>query len=497
MYYVHKMNKLSSEQHAFFAQIAELAFMNPFGREREQADWQLLDLKPQAMPVNERRNLLLAKLDWQFQELTRQNRFDIRQYQGKSQGVLRLAWLVKVFSAYQQAFEDYLKAQQQAGDKALELPFAADMIEAFERAGFTREETAHYIALLFQLQRAFRFIDEAVSGTSDAMIDLRKRLWNNIFTFNPEWYLNYLCNRMEDFSLLLLGETGTGKSLVAKAIGCSGYIPFDAVSRRFVESFAVSFRAINLSQYSTGVLESELFGHKKGAFTGAIDNHRGLFATCSRHGSVFIDEIGEIEISIQVKLLNVLQDRCYSPVGSREQQRFEGRVISATNRPIEQLMEAGQFRADFYYRLCSDVITLPSLRERISQNPDELRELIASLLHRVIEFPEAELVDRIEAKIQEVVPKTYHWPGNVRELEQCIRRICITGGYQGQPLASVTQTNIAIFEADAEGKYLSAQHLLQAYCRFLYDQHNSYETVARIANLDRRTVKKYIDLGDV
>ena len=248
-----------------------------------------------------------------------------------------------------------------------------------------------------------------------------------------------------------------------------------------------------MSQYSTGVLESELFGHKKGAFTGAFENHPGLFAKCSKHGSVFIDEIGEIDIPIQVKLLNVLQERNYSPVGSHELQRFEGRVISATNRPIEQLINAGQFRKDFYYRLCSDELTLPTLRERIRQNPDELRELIASLLHRVIEAPEAELVDRIEARIQEVVPKTYHWPGNVRELEQCIRRICITGSYQSQPAVPVKQANDAIFQADAKGNYLSVQQLLQNYCRFLYNQHHSYEMVARIVGLDRRTVKKYID----
>lgn len=488
------MYKLSTSQYDFFAQIAELALVNPFSLEREQADWQILKQRPTSITVLERRKLLVAKLESQFQELTLNHRFDIRHYQDKLQEIMRLAWLSKIFYAYQQPFEVYIREQQQTGDKPLELPFATSIIQEFEHAGFTRQESTHYIALLFQLQRAFFFIDEAVSGNSEASIELRKRLWNNIFTFNPQWYLNYLCNQMEDFSLLLLGETGTGKSWVAKAIGCSGYIPFDASSRQFVESFTASFKAINLSQYSTGVLESELFGHKKGAFTGAIDNHPGVFAKCSRHGSVFIDEIGEIDIPIQVKLLTVLQDRRYSPVGSHERQRFEGRIISATNRPLEQLLETGHFRTDFYYRLCSDVITLPSLRERISQNPTELRALIARLLQRVIESPDDKLIDRIDNRINKTVPKDYHWPGNVRELEQCIRRICITGTYQGQVLAPVKKTDDSIFQADAQGKYLSAQELLQRYCKFLYNQHNNLEKVARIAGLDRRTVKKYIGL---
>ncbi len=300
---------------------------------------------------------------------------------------------------------------------------------------------------------------------------------------------------MEDFSLLLLGETGTGKSLVAKAIGCSGYIPFDSASRRFVESFTTSFKAINLSQFSPGVLESELFGHKKGAFTGATNHHPGLFAKCSRYGSVFIDEIGDIHIPIQVKLLNVLQDRCFSPVGSLEQHRFEGRVISATSRPLEQLIETGQFRTDFYYRLCSDVITMPSLRQRIHENHAELRELIARLLQRVIKSPDENLIDRIDARIKEVVPNDYHWPGNVRELEQCIRRICLTGTYQGQSFTAVKPINAVPFQMDANDNHPSAQQLLQTYCRYLYDQHQSFETVARIVNLDRRTVKKYITQG--
>ncbi len=487
------MNKLSADRLAYFARIAALAFVNPFSREREQAEWEALDLAPTGISADGRKQLLVEKLDSRFIEVSGREGFDIRRYEGKINETMHLAWLVKIFYRYQTRFDDFIKAQQQAGDKALELSFALAIVEEFERAGFTRQQTAHDIALLFQLQRAFRFIEDGVSGNSDAMVEIRERLWNNIFTFNPAWYLEYLCRRMEDFSLLLLGETGTGKSLVAKAVGCSGYIPFDVTTRRFAESFTASFTAINLSQYSSGLLESELFGHKKGAFTGAIDNHSGLFAKCSKHGSVFIDEIGEIDIPIQVKLLNVLQDRVYSPAGSREQLRFEGRVISATNRAIEQLIEDGQFRKDLYYRLCSDVITLPNLRERIRQNPDELRELIAGLLNRVIDTPDMELVDRIETRIREVVPKAYHWPGNVRELEQCIRRICITGGYQAQTLPAVNRDDASMFRADAEGNYPTAQQLLQKYCRLLYDRHHNYETVARIAGLDRRTVKKYID----
>ncbi len=487
------MYKLSTEQNRFFARIADLAFLNPFSVEREQADWQVLDLAPEAMNFADRLALIEAKLEAHFQELERQRGFNIGDYQGKIQGNMRLAWLFYVFHSFRQPFNEHIKAQQQAGDKTVELAFARAITGRFEQAGFTPPETAHYIALLFQVQRAFSFIDEAVSGDCPAIYELRMRLWNNIFTFNPAWYLNHLFERMEDFSLLLLGETGTGKSLVAKAVGCSGYIPFDPSTRRFVESFTGSFRAINLSEYSTGLLESELFGHKKGAFTGAIDNHPGLFSKCSRHGSVFIDEIGDVDMPIQVKLLNVIQDRVYSPVGSHDKHRFEGRVISATNRPIAELLERGLFRADLYYRLCSDVITLPSLRQRISENPNELHSLIARLLQRVIQTPDEDLQNRIESKIRATVAPDYHWPGNVRELEQCIRRICLTGSYQAKPLPALIQDDKALYRTEAGG-YLSASQLMQNYCRFLYAELGGFEAVARVAGVDRRTVKKYIGL---
>jgi transcriptional regulator with PAS, ATPase and Fis domain len=107
------------------------------------------------------------------------------------------------------------------------------------------------------------------------------------------------------------------------------------------------------------VIESELFGHKKGAFTGAVDDYQGTFDRCSPSGGIFLDEIGEVAIPIQIKLLQVLQEREFSPVGSHEKRRFEGRVIAATNRSVHRLRKNGQMREDFFYRLCSDMITVP------------------------------------------------------------------------------------------------------------------------------------------
>ena len=485
------MQNLQIEQRDFFKQISALAFVNPFSEQREQADCQLLNIKPGSLDLNQRNEKIQLILFEQLQKLQPLDEFQITNYRDKSREMMKFAWLFYQFHEFQTPFNQFIETQTQAGDTPIELPFAKTIIQCFQQASFTEPETEKYIALFYQLHRGFHFINSAITGDCQVIIKLRMNLWNNIFTFNPHWYLDYLCGKMEDFSTLLLGATGTGKSLAAHAIGCSGFIPFDLTKRCFKESFTRSFQSINLSQYPASLLESELFGHKKGAFTGAIEHHQGLFARCSAHGAVFIDEIGDVDIPTQVKLLNVIQDRIFTPVGSHEKIRFSGRVISATNRDIKQLRKEGAFRDDLYYRLCSDVIEVPSLHQRLQENQQELGKLIADLLKRVIDNPDHRLASRIEKQIRTNIPENYAWPGNVRELEQCIRRICLTGSYSIKEESGLTaqHTGFSLPENQSEG---TAHNLMQRYCRFLYDCYGSYEAVARVTHLDRRTVKKYI-----
>ncbi len=321
-------------------------------------------------------------------------------------------------------------------------------------------------------------------------------LWNSLFTHDIRWFESCFWDRMEDFSLLLLGETGTGKGAAAAAIGRSGFIPFDPVKNCFSESFTRNFIAINLSQYPEGVLESELFGHRKGAFTGAVEHHEGLFSRCAPHGVIFLDEIGDVGTQIQIKLLQVLQERSFSPVGSHETRRFSGRVVAATNRPLDRLMAEGRFREDFYYRLCSDVITLPPLRRRIGEEPAELDLLLGSILSRLTDgrttVREQQLVRRV---LERDLGPAYPWPGNVRELEQAVKRIIITGHYHGIAASGERGDTVEELAAAMRGGTIDAEGLLAAYCTMLHRKFATYEEVARRTNLDRRTVKKYIRAG--
>jgi transcriptional regulator with GAF, ATPase, and Fis domain len=295
---------------------------------------------------------------------------------------------------------------------------------------------------------------------------------------------------MEDFSTLLLGPTGCGKGAAAAAIGRSGFIEYDEKNNRFAESFTQTFIPINLSQYPETLLESELFGHTKGAFTGAVASHEGLFSLCGVHGSIFLDEIGEISQQVQIKLLKVLEERVFSPVGSHKQLAFHGRVIAATNRTLEKLRLENKFRDDFYYRLCSDCITVPSLKERIRENPNELEELVAHSVKLITGHESKELAKTVIEVINKKLGMDYHWPGNVRELAQCVRSVIIKRDYEGYK----------IIAGDLQSKLLSgikkgdltAGELISNYCKMLHEQYSTYEDVARITKLDRRTVKKHI-----
>ena len=242
---------------------------------------------------------------------------------------------------------------------------------------------------------------------------------------------------------------------------------------------------VNLSQYPASLIESALFGHVEGAFTGAIQDHDGVLARCMPHGVLFIDEIGEVAEHVQVKLLNVLQDRVYAPVGGHTPRRFEGRVVAATNRSMSMLRGPEGLRDDFYYRLCSDVVEVPTLCECLAEDPDELTRLVRTVLERVLgERAAAASLGRVAEVIRDDLGEGYMWPGNVRELEQAVRQVVLTGRVRARPVGA---------EADARGA--SLEEIIARACSERYARLGSYEAAAESLGVDRRTVSKYVRLA--
>ncbi len=207
-------------------------------------------------------------------------------------------------------------------------------------------------------------------------------------------------------SVLILGESGTGKELAARAI--------HEMSRRKETPFVV----INCSALPETLLENELFGHQKGSYTGAIANKKGLFEEAD-HGTIFLDEIGDITPAIQVKLLRVLQNGEFRPIGGTENLHTDVRVISATNKDLALSIKQKHFREDLFYRLNVITITLPPLRERKDDIP-----LLASYFLKHFSEKTQKKISHIATDALQTLQE-YHWPGNVRELENVIERAVV------------------------------------------------------------------------
>jgi transcriptional regulator with PAS, ATPase and Fis domain len=372
--------------------------------------------------------------------------------------------------------------------------FLRDWTHYFHLPGLkvpTRHEAAHRFACFYQVRRAFHHIFRYIIGGSMAAAQLRAAIWQSIFTHDMRRYRRILYERMGDFNTLITGPSGTGKELVASAIGLSRYIPFNPETMTFTVSYTTIFQALNLSAMPSTLIESELFGHRRGAFTGATQHRQGWLEICHPLGTIFLDEIGDLDAGVQVKLLRVLQTRMFQPLGDTVDRRFYGKLIAATNRDLAQAMEQGQFREDFYYRMCADLIVTPSLYEQLQEAPEALYALITFVAQRII-GPEADtLAAEVTDWIQQHLGDDYPWPGNIRELDQCVRNVLIHRAYH-PPRRQVPASHDSLTQALHQCS-LTADELLRHYCTVVFAQTGSYAETARRLDLDRRTVKSKVD----
>jgi len=282
-------------------------------------------------------------------------------------------------------------------------------------------------------------------------------------------------------NVLITGESGTGKEILARAIHDFS----DRAGRPFVP--------FNCTAIPRDLLESQLFGHRRGAFTGAIGDRTGHLEACPPLGTVFLDEIGEVDGAIQVKLLRVLETRVFQRLGDTRERRFRGKVVAATNRDLGREMGAGRFREDLYYRLCADRIETPSLAERSRDSAREISDLVFFLAERQVgEELGPELAREVVEWIERRLGRDYPWPGNVRELAQCVSNILIRREYspQGRPPAADPRREVAEEILSAK---LSADEVLGRYCTLVFAETGSYQESARRLGLDRRTVKARVD----
>ncbi len=234
-------------------------------------------------------------------------------------------------------------------------------------------------------------------------------------------------------TVLIRGETGTGKEVIAQAI-------HEASPRK-----RHRFVAVNCAAIPVALLESELFGHERGAFTGAITQRTGRFQAADG-GTLFLDEIAELPIELQPKLLRALQERAFERVGSSQTTRVDVRIVAATNQDVWRMVKQHQFRADLYYRLNVFPIAVPPLRER----GQDIRLLVAHFL-RLFAERQGKSIERIPAGVMAAVEQ-YSWPGNIRELQNFIERSVI--------LTRGTELQVPMAELENKGKLIPGGHTL-------------------------------------
>lgn len=278
----------------------------------------------------------------------------------------------------------------------------------------TVERMVHRAVDIRSQGRERRLLAERLEQEKARVEDLRRRFGGDdpfVSVLGPSEAMRSLVETLRevarsDSTVLVTGESGTGKGLIARAI-------HDASSRRdgpFVEA--------NCVVYSESLLHSELFGHERGAFTGALRQKKGRFEL-ARGGTIFLDEIGEISAATQLFLLRVLQDQSFERVGGEETIRSDVRVIAATNADLEDALERGKFRRDLYYRLNVIPVKVPPLRERAEDVP----VLASAFLRRCTERTGSEVEGFADEAIERLT--RYRWPGNVRELQNLVERLVV------------------------------------------------------------------------
>lgn len=275
----------------------------------------------------------------------------------------------------------------------------------------------HFCELVELVAQEIVTLHVEISSRENKISELNKELGNRFKYDNmmgkskPMQSLYALLDKIKfaDSTVMVQGENGTGKELIAKSIHYN--------SHRKDKAFVIQ----NCSAFNDNLLESELFGHMKGSFTGALKDKKGLFEMADK-GTFFLDEIGDTSPQMQVKLLRVLQEGTFTPVGSTEMRKVDVRIVAATNRNLREMVEQGTFREDLYYRLNVINIRVPPLRER----KEDIPLLVEYFLTKSAESnnkPKKSLMGRAVEKLYD-----YPWPGNVRELQNEIERLCVLSG---------------------------------------------------------------------
>jgi DNA-binding NtrC family response regulator len=371
------------------------------------------------------------------------------------------------------------------------------------------------LAVMYQSRRNVFHIARKIRGRSEIAGAARAAIYRANMGSDSCTYVGGLYRTMAQVPVLITGETGTGKDLAAQCVGLGRYIPLDEKERRFVMKHGAGMHARNLCEVPRDLIGSELFGHKRGSFTGAVADKSGLFSLPEAHGTLFLDEAGELPLEVQAQLLRPLENREIMPIGETSPRPIQGRHLFATHQDLEARHRAGTFREDLLERMNGVRIHMPTLREMLAEDPNELWRYVHGFLADKLDDAgqrqtwTQRVVDYVRSELD-----GHAWTRNVRELKHFTERYLILGGEMPKPTVirlpakpagnaapeargapeSVAAPSSGFLGPMAKVGEISAKELEIIYVTEVYlaTGQNLAET-ARRTRLHRRTVRALID----
>lgn len=367
--------------------------------------------------------------------------------------------IMTAFSAIDSAVESIRRGAQHYLTK----PFKQDKLVIFLQRALDEARLRREAAAL-QRELGGRFVARAIIGDSPAMRALRELILRVADAPAP---------------VLIQGETGTGKGLVARALHGES------------DRAGAAFVSLNCAAIPEGLLESELFGYVRGAFTGAARDHGGLFAE-ARGGTLFLDEIGDMPPPLQAKLLHVIESGTVRPIGGTREQAVDVRIVAATNRNLAAAVRAGTFREDLLYRLDVVPINLPALRDHREDLPALTAHILTELRARYPKSP----VERVGREAMETMSR-HAWPGNVRELAHVLERMVLLGGapeIAPGDLPPALRDPAAAAPLEFSGEILPIRELQRRYAAWAVTQTGGHRAqAAEKLGIDVKTLRSWLD----
>jgi hypothetical protein len=421
---------LSDSDRRYLTDVSLFSFGNPYG-ETGQAVRKVLS-EETGRGTGDLYDQVHAHLHDRLERLKQKQPFFISAYAEQDRLLLHHAVLFDSLHSAHKVFDALVVEQIQKGGKVCKVEFGTKLLDRLTNSGMARSVALHYLAIYYQSRRARYFLSTTLVGNSVSMERLRHDLWNSIFTHDFSLYERFLWDRVRELSTLFVGASGSGKKTAAAAVSYCSYIPFVEKLESFSESFVGCFIPVRVAQYSGLRLESELFGHKKMAYSEALENYQGVFSRCTAAGTAFLDNICAVPLPVQARLQGVVQDHIFTPIGDQTQHHFPGRVMAAASGKIASIRTKGELREDLYLHLGVNTISVPSLQHCLQENPADLELLIVHILQKYTGQSADQLVGLVIERMHEHVGVGYAWPGNMLELEQIVKRILMVSHYESK-----------------------------------------------------------------